>query len=503
MGFETNKFDVSKKIRLEKTTFNVECNLETNVEIDKILSVCHTAEPENIEVLNGVINYTGVLDVCLIYLTVDGEIGTINSACPFSSKFESGEIQVGDKAFIKVEVEDYSVENITSSNIKLGCTCEQGCVLVGEREVANVTTGDENMCVKEDEILVNTLLGQAKETFVVTSDFSIKEPVRKVIASDSQVSVKDVESGVNFVSVTGEVITKLLYLTENDRFETSYITENFKEEVELEGVTRESVCEAVACIKRGSAKCEVDTTEKGVNVKVSVPVEVVVTAYAQKSVVVAVDVYSTDCDLQLTTSSFEMTKQCQGEVFESKIDGTLTLDENQPRVDKIMFVGGSNLNLTNSYIKDGEIFVEGVTKTNVIYLNDETNSLNSVEIVVPFVVSDKTECDDNAKVCVSAILTDVDVAVKKGREFFFDAKVKVRSQCDCDEYGAVISNVEQGGQLPERECAIELVFAKSGQSAWDIAKAVNVREEIITLQNPDMAFPLAQDENIVVFYQKQ
>ncbi len=502
MAFETNKFEVSKKKRLEKNTFVVECNIETNVEINKILSVCHSAQPDNVEVLNEVANYSGSLDVCLIYLTVDGEIGTINSSCPFASKFEDADIQVGDKMNIRVDVLDYAVDTVTSSNVKISCTCEQSAVLIGSREVSNITTGDEDICIKEDELSVHTLIGQAKESFVVVSDFSIKEPVRKVIATDSQVAVKNVDSGVNFVSVSGEVVTRLLYLTENDRFETSYVTENFKEELELEGVQRESVCEATACVKKASIKCEVEEQEKGINIKVSVPIEIVATAYQEKNVVVVKDVYSTSNDLQLTTSSFDMTREFQGEVFESKIDGSLTLDENQLRVDKLLFVGGSNLNITNAYIKDGDVFVEGVSKTNVIYLNDETNSLNSVVIEVPFVVSDKTECPD-AKVCVSAMLTDVDVVVKKGREFFFDAKVKVRVEYDCDEFGAVISNIEQTGEIPERDCGMELVFAKSGQSAWDVAKMINVREEVLTLQNPEVVFPLEQDENLIVFYQKR
>lgn len=502
MAFETNKFSVVRKKRLEKSVFNVECNIENEVEIDKILSVCHSAQADSIEILNGVINYAGYIDFCIIYLTVDGEIGTINSTCPFTSKFEDGEINVGDKVSIQVCVEDFSVDSVTGANIKISCTCEQSAVLIQNREVSNITTGDDDICMKEDEIKVNTLIGQAKENFVVESDFSIKEPVKKVITSDSHVTVKSVESGVNFVSVGGEVVTRVLYLTENERFETSYVTENFKEEVELEGVTRESVSEAVAFIRRASVRCEVENAEKGVNIKVSIPVDLLVTSYEEKNQVVVKDVYSTSCELQVTTESFDMTKQLAGDMFEGKIDGTLTLDDDKPRVDKIMFVGGSNLNLTNAYVKGGEIFVEGVTKTNVVYLNDETNTLHSVVIEVPFVISDKSDAEDNAQVLVSAILTDVDVVIKKGREFFFDAKVKVRVEYDCPQIGAVISNMELTNEFAERDCAVELVFAKSGQSAWDIAKAIKVREEIVMLQNPELVFPLEQDENVVVYYQK-
>lgn len=504
MAFETNKFTVVKKKRLEKSQFNVECNLSCEVEIDKILSVCHTAQVENAEILNGVVNYSGCIDVCVLYCTIDGEIGTLNSSCPFTSKFEDEMIAVGDKIAIKVDVEDCQVDNVSLNNIKLNCTCVQTGILILSREVNNVSCGDENMCSKEDKMLINTLVGQTSEVFNVESDVSIKEPVKKVLLCESQVSVKSTESGVNFVSVGGEVVTRILYLTEKDRFESCYITENFKEELELEGVTRESISEANAVVKKNAVKYEIEEAEKGINIKLNVPIEIKVVSYQERSQIVIKDVYSTKCELEVSTESFEMTKEIVGDFFEAKIDGTLSLDEDKPRVDKIMFVGGSNLCLTNSYIKNGEVFVEGVTKTNVIYLNDETNTLHSVVVEVPFVVSDKSSanCED-AQVNASAVLYDVDVVVKKGREFYFDAKLKINVEYDCDEIEAVISRIESASDYPEKDCAIELVFANQGQSSWDIAKSLKVREETICLQNPELVFPLEKDENVIVFYQKR
>ena len=38
---------------------------------------------------------------------------------------------------------------------------------------------------------------------------------------------------------------------------------------------------------------------------------------------------------------------------------------------------------------------------------------------------------------------------------------------------------------------------------WDIAKDVNIREETLTDQNPETIFPLEEDENLIVFYQKK
>lgn len=503
MSLEINKFSVARKKRLEKQQFSVECNISTEVEIDKILSVCHSAQVETVEVLNGTINFSGSIEVCLLYSTADGEIGTINSSCPFASKYEDKDAKVGEKVFIKVAVDEGRIETVSASNIKLVCECVQSGTIVFAGEVSKLCPG-EGICAKEDEILVNVLIGDASETFVVESQLSIREPVKKVLFSDCQVAVKTVESGTNFVSVGGEVVSRILYLTEKDRFETAYVSEPFKEEVELEGVSRDSVGEVYACIKKNMVKCEVEQLERGLDVKLSTPVLLKVFAYEEKTENVVKDLYSTKCELEVSTESFEMTKQLVSESFESKIDGSFVLDSSQLRVDKVMFVGGVNLCVTNSYLKGGEIFVEGVTKTNVIYLNDETNALHSVTIELPFVVSDKADVDcQDGQVEVDVAICDVDVIVKKGREFYFDAKLKINAQYYCSQIGATISYAKQTTQYQESDCAIQLVFATAGQTAWDVAKMIKVEEEMIYLQNPEVVFPLERDENLIVYYQKR
>ena len=503
MAFETNKFNVVKKKRLGKTQFNVECAIETNADVAKVLSVKYDAKADNIEVLNGEINVAGRIDFCVLFATPDGEIGTTNSACPFVTKIENGTIKLADKANINVEVVDYQIVDISDGIIRILCVCEQTCILIENEDVANVAINDDNVCAKKDEIVVNQFIGTATETFNVESQASIKEQIKRLIYADSDVALKNIECGNGFVAVAGEVVTKILYLSANDRFEICYTTEPFKQEIAFENVGENAVCEAKAQIKKQEVRYEVVESDKGVQINFDMPVEVEVFVYGETKQEIVKDLYSTTSELSVSTESFEMTKQLQTEFFETKIDGTLMLDENKPRVDKIMFVGASNLQITNAYVKDREVVVEGIAKTNVVYLNDEENSLNSVLMEVPFVVSDKTQLDCDAQVQATATLYDVDVVVKKGREFYFDAKLKVAISCDCDVVAAVIARVDENEKYPEKDCAIELYCASAHDTAWDIAKAMRTKENVIFEQNPELTFPLNKDENVVIYYQKK
>lgn len=504
MSFEMKNFNVVRKKRLDKSDFSVECNVELNGEVEKILSVSTCAQVDNQEVLGGEINYAGNIDLRVMYLTNDGEVGVTSSTCPFTSRFENAEITAGDYAIIKVSVVNYQIGTFNMGTLKISCQVQQETILIENKEISQILPTDAHICVKEGDVSLQTFVGSLQKNFDVQSEIAIKEPIKKFMFADSQISIKNVDTEANFATVSGEVTTKILYLTQNDKFETTYITEDFKEEVEFDGVTPDSTIEVFANIRANQLKVDVEEKDKNIKVVITNPVELKMFAYQEKTECFVKDLYSTTNEIQVDTESFDMTQVCGAETFDAKIDGTLTLDENRPRVDKLMFVGDSTLNLTNAYIKDGEVFVEGIASTNVVYLNDETNSLNSVVIEVPFVVSDKTKIDcAGATVEIAAMLYDVDVVVKKGREFYFDGKIRVNANYDCDVVEAVISNLHEGAPLPEKDSGLEVYFASEGQSAWDIARDMRVNEDTIYSQNPEITFPLERDENLVIFYQKR
>lgn len=501
MAFESNNFNVVKKTKLQKGEFNVECNVA--VTCSKILTVSAFASVANSEVLNGSINYSGNIDVRLVYMTEEGEIGIVASTCPFTSRFEGDYITNGQKAIISVKVIDATVEGGSSDNIRINVNVEQSGVLISNVEVHSIASHDPDVCCKTEDINVIRFVGENSENITVNSEFSVREPIKRLILTESQALVKGVESGVNFVSVSGEVVTRLLYLTENDKFETGYVYDTFKEEVELEGATRDSQVEGYAFVKCDGVKTEIEESEKGVKIKVEVPLLLAVKAYEEATVTVIKDLYSTANEIKVNTESFDMTVVCPMEEVEGKIDGSLTLDDEKPRVDKIMFVGGNNVVISNSYINDGEINIEGIASTTVVYLNDETNTLNSVQIDVPFVITDKFNHDNIEGILnVDAIVCDVDVVVKKGREFYYDAKIKASVNYCHPVVSGVISEASMLEAYPEKDYGMELLFARAGQEAWDIAKEAKIKEEMLILQNPEVVFPLEEDKNLILFFQK-
>lgn len=502
MAFERESFSVAKKSPLTKGDITVECNISAGFNVSKILSVSVEGNVQTVETLKGVVNYSGAIDTKVMVMADDGQINTVCSTCPFSSKFEGEDIEGGKDAFVSVKVIDHNIDSVSGDMVKLAVVLEQDGFVVGNYDVNTIACNDDDVCFKKDEMTIIKYIGSAKTEVTVESEINLRENIKKVLLTQSHSIVRNVDAGAGFVTISGDVITRVLYINENDKFESGYINDTFKEEVELAGVTRESFVEGESFVRQEAVLTEIVQDEKGGKIIVKTPLVLVVRAFEEATLSVIKDLYSTNNDLNVTTSSFSMTSISGLEVAEGKIEGSLTLDETSPRVDKLLFSGGSEIAVTNSYLKDGEVTVEGIAKTTAVYLNDEDSSLHSVQLDVPFVISDKYVADEGGVLYVNALLNDVDVVVKKGREIYFDAKVKASISYSRSLSEGVISEATLLEEYKKKDYAMEVIFAPAGKQLWDIAKEAKVKEEQILSQNPEVAFPVEDNVPLVLFYQR-
>lgn len=501
MAFETKNLKVFKKFALPKSQIERECVVELDSTAQKILSSSVSLSPLAVETVAGETTYSALMSTCVIYSTSDSSIGTANLSCEFTGKIQNGEIREGDKAILSLMVKEQSV-SVENGNAVVCATIEESVEIFGEREIATIECGDDDICTKNSNLNLKRLVADARKECTTEEEIVARGSIKKIICLEPIVSVKSVEGQNGFASVSGETLTKIMYLTTEDKFETSYVSSPFKEEIEMENCGANSIveCQAVALSK--DCVSEVLESDKGTKISVKTAFALNVFACGEEEVSVIEDMFSTTSELQMTSESFEMSRLCKSEMIDTKIDGSLSLGEDKPRVDKILFCNGGNILVTNSYVASGELFVEGIAKTTVVYLNDDEGSLNSVEIEIPFVLNDKVSASDDANVCVDGIIYDCDVVVKKGRELFFDGKVKINARLCEKEISATIVGAKRGDVFAERDYTMLYVYGKEGESLWDIAKRNKVSQEQLALQNGDVVFPLIQDTGFVLFYQK-
>ena len=91
MAFESNNFCVVKKEKLTRGEFSVDCLVQVEG-ASKILSLSTDASVSSCEVLNGVINFAGCVDVAVVYNGEKLENECAKACFTLNSKFECEKI---------------------------------------------------------------------------------------------------------------------------------------------------------------------------------------------------------------------------------------------------------------------------------------------------------------------------------------------------------------------------------------------------------------------------
>ena len=119
---------------------------------------------------------------------------------------------------------------------------------------------------------------------------------------------------------------------------------------------------------------------------------------------------------------------------------------------------------------------------NIIFLNDEQEQVNSISIEIPINFKKNIgERDMNLK--IENFLTDIDAVVKRGRDIYIDGKIKTAIWLNREVKNAIVTSIENGDPLLERDGTIEIYFANPGEDFWSVAKDLKIPEYLLISQN--------------------
>lgn len=501
-----DKISLMKKVKLETQQAAIENNIVVDGDtISKILASNTSVDlAMPLEALGGECNVSGNIVCNIVYLTEGGEINNQQSVSPFSYKIKDANINSSAKLNVCVSAVNGDVQKVSGNQIKLLTTIDFDGVVICKQDVNYLKDGDSNTYLKQEEKEIVCLDSVFCDKFEEELTANLKGGVKKILMTNVEFAIKDWNVGPNFVSVEGELYTRVLYVDGNDggELQTFTISKNVKQELEVAGINKDMDIEVFAVCINEKIHTQITEGEQETQVVVGVPIMVCVNSYSKNKILAAVDLYSVKDIVNIQNDEQENYAICKPEYIEDKIEGNVVLSDASPRIDKYIATTNVCGSLSNSYVKDGVVYLEGVVTSNVIYLNDESGEIVAVQIEVPFVLDKKCGFADDAVLEVCFGVTDVDTMVKRGREIYFDAKIKAFINVSQKKCVNLICKAESIGTLPDKTDAIQLYFGKRGESFWDIAKNLKISSEIIRNQNPELSDPLEKDENIALYFQK-
>ena len=483
-------------------------NIETLInlsgkDVSKILSVSACLFVDGTEILLGEITYGGNLQLNVVYLTNAGNVENLQTSTPISSKYENALLNLNSAVKIVPNIVSNEIENLSPENIKVKTLAELLFNQAQNQDINIYLGGQDNVFVNQSELPLSNFAGKNCTEFSESINFESKTPIDSVVSVISSAIIKSAETLNNVVVLEGEIYAKIIAKTKDDPFKLITLSgfSSFKEEIEDGNVNSNQIINTT--IKVNCPGVTTTLSEDFTSVDVFVPVKVCYNLYETKNVQIVTDAYSTTNEIALTTAGFNSTEILKSDIFNIKIDGNISLNEDLPRIDKVLAVDGEYITFTNVSHFNKELLIEGILHANILYLNDNNNNINSVNVEIPFSQKENTDISgDNISVCITALLYDVDAVVKRGRDVYIDAKMKVLANFAKTTSNAIISNVEIGEEIESNTTSIEIYFAKEGQTMWDIAKDLKVSKELLLKQNENLPEIMTGNEKVIFFNEK-
>lgn len=475
-----------KKFTSEKFLSQVKITAPSAVK--KVLSTKASGFIKNGECTSKVLTMSGKLTVSAVYLS---DLNTVESA-----SFELDFIEKQQTAYELTNLffEDYAcVESVSVAGSEIMVTVSHlvGVSGIFNYELANFDGEQNNFVTKKSIINTNRLVLAADDDFVVAeeSDSNIKN--MQVLFERANVVLGDVTCGVDKVVVEGKILTEV-FEQDGESFGLVSKEFEFKQEISAEGVTPNMTAQVGVLVK--SVKVTPEQSDD------------------KTTLVYAIDLYAKlyvyeDYTYEFVTDMFSLKNELKtaNEYVESKVyKSTSSYSDNCmvstdissiESFDDVLGVFDAKFECSEAKKSDGKLCIFGKLCADALVKTDSGVGKLSIESDVDFVtVSEDDFYVGEVKACVEI----ASFKVKAGKELEVNFKINYSVTNEADLNLCYVKNYEVGREKSENDSAIRVYVTRSGENLFDVARALNVRPELISKQN-DVSDIFDSGEKIYIY----
>lgn len=497
-----DKLDVAVKTRLGNVQIKntVGISVDDGLKITKVLTASAKPRIENVTVNDLEVKFDGFVDYDFLVVLDDNQIKPISQKSSFSQTFESADIIQNTCIYINSEVVD--LENNTRKDIVYSATIDFTIYATNLNKDVSLPVVPEGIFVKDGEVSYTSIVDCVVYDGRVDFELAKDSKVHKILFATSSASLKNLIASNNYFIASGEVFSTIVYENEDGVIKCLSKENSFSEEIEAQGVVKESTIQAQILTKETTI---IENVEKSV-FSFDVPVQICAQVFKPQTKQCVIDAYSVKNEVNLTTTSFTQGKFLSTKEAQENIVTNFILEEKNQSIDKILAVVPNNIAIVNQVVKDQKFLIEGIATINIIYYYQDDNgsdNLNSIDVEAPYSLEinvDGLSAADN--IISQIVISDVNVKNKLGKELEILLSVRLNYSIIKEKICAVVSNIEIGEDKPQKDYALEIYVAHENQTMWDIAKKLNVSSADLIRQNGDLVIPLKDGDKIVSYTQR-
>ncbi len=486
---------------LSKVNFNstINVNIDSNVNIKTILDIDSYIYDKKVESGNGKAVVSGKLGVKVLYIDTDNITNTITDSQSFSENIADSSIT----SDCIINLDNVSIlNNVLSSDSQLKINCEVSFspMIYLNIGIANKSSSFDNLITKKSEISTSTISGKVNTSFEYTTNFETRDNITKILCYNAYFAPSSTLASEGGAIVEGKLFSKLIYETQDG--ENSKIKElsdifNIKTDVNLPFVEQDSTLDLSFEVNKSLTNLSTDFEEGNSIVTITHNIDVCGVAIKSISIDVVDDLYSTENEVELTTTRRDYNKNIQTKSISDNINGEISLTNKEPAIDEIVSNCNINAEITNSYIKDGNLILEGIISSHLIYI-DENKEYSHKHLELPFVLNTKIELDHIDCLHSQISVSDCKTKVKRGTIIELDYNVLVCLHIYQKDSREIIDNFTLGKALDFSSYDYQIFLAKPNESLWNLCKRIKISPEDISKYNKDLPLVLNGGEKVII-----
>lgn len=476
--FDNKTFVTKRNIAKGQAAQSIRMSVRND--IVEVLSVGTESVVTGYEIRQGEIAYYGKTTVKLLYS--DGlSVQSVNFGADFTSSLAVDDVSATDKLVFDATTVD--VETETNANTVTVSVLTEVTAYAFVTENVDFVCGGDDVFVKTEQIEATTAVNVVSVPFVVEQNFAASKNIGTVLLADGALVVTEFGVSDGVLSVGGEGVGRLTYLSDG-----VIVTDSFPFRW-----NRELDCDIAAdsqpffrTIVRAT-RVRLDISDEGANTAFDLEIQASLSVEASQieTFAAVADLYSTGCDFALTRRAVQTTLPCGSGTFGAEC----SFDVDDGSVAAVN-VGAT---VTETIASDRRAVVKGYVTSTVLYkaeggIRGATKEFPFVkELDVAYLGS---ECNCNATATVGEVTLD-------GNRL--TAKMWLKLCCGRNVRYNLVSACEERPYDKSGQAAIEVCIAKKGDTLWNLAKNLHMSESDLVATNPTLTTPLEEDTRVVIF----
>lgn len=492
------RLSYAKKLNIVNFTTTASMPIDANVNIKTILNIDSYIFDENIECGNGKAVFTAKLGFKILYIDTDNISNTITYSQSINETFT--DTSITSNCFVnsnKITITNNILS--TEGSLKIACDIAMMPTLYVNLAMNNNIATDNNLITKQTEISATTISKTINTQAKYTTTFETKDNVVKILCHKAYFVPKEVKSGDGVATIEGRMISYLLYENNDNEPQIKEIKDAFsvRFDVDVEGLSREDVLDLSFAINPN--KEIISTDREGDNNIIIIDHFISLKGVAIKPININVveDAFSVLNEVDITLSNREYFMLSRYDCVVENISNEITLADNETAIDELV----SNLNMsteiTNSYIKDNNLYIEGLLSSSMVYI-DENKDYKQKQIEIPFVLNTNIKLDDIdcCKICVD--IEDCKFRVKRGTIIEMDYQLSISVSNFDKENKEIVDNITIGKPLDFSAYDYQIYIAKPNETLWQLCKRIYITPDKIREYNKNLPDIMNGGEKIII-----